>query len=159
MRIIFFIILIFISSLGTVNFFLKNPILGSLATVLQATPQPFVFAQVRGIEHFAARAILEFYYEDDRIVSLEVTPEVYRQVKGWLSYRRAYFGIPLFYSSDFLFAGQAATSIEVLKFAYCDGPILKEMGQSIGVKKFNLIIQTKTRDDGREWKFEYLCQN
>lgn len=159
MRNLYFLILIIIAGLGTANVFLKNRFVGSMATVLQASPQAFVFAQVKGIEHFASKTSIEFFYLEGDSAVVEITPKLYEKVQGWLSFRRAYLGIPLFYTSDFLFTGQTVIGTEVLTYAYCNGPLLEEMKLRKNVKNFNLIIQSQTSNDGREWRFEYRCQN
>lgn len=157
MRALFFVVLIFLSSIGTLNVFLKNPILGSVATISQASPQSFVFAQVKGIEHFASKASIEFSYQDDSKQVVEITPQLYQSTKGWLSFRRAYLGIPLFYSSNFLYDGQKQTAEQILKYGYCDGPLIDEMALPRQVVKFELVIQAQTTQDDRVWKFEYIC--
>lgn len=157
MRSIFFIVLIFLASIGTLNVFVKNPLLGSIATVSQASPQSFVFAQVKGIEHFASQASIQFYYRDQSSQTIEITPHLYKATQGWLSFRRAYLGIPLFYSSNFLYDGQMQTAEQVLKYIYCDGPFIKEMSLPSNIEHFDLLIQSKTTGDDRVWKFEYIC--
>lgn len=157
MRSLFFVALIFLASIGTLNVFVKNPLLGSVATISQASPQSFVFAQVKGIEHFASQASIQFYYRDQSTQTIEITPQLYQTTQGWLSFRRAYLGIPLFYSSNFLYDGQKQTAEQVLKYAYCDGPFIKEMDLPRQVESFDLVIEAKTTQDDRVWKFEYIC--
>lgn len=103
--------------------------LQGLAAATAASPAPKVFSSVQGLETYSTTFFIEWWDASRQEHSLQLTPEIYSQLKGVYNRRNAY-GAALAYAP--IFARNERTRkmlIAVGRYALCgDAPLLRELG-------------------------------
>lgn len=108
---------------------LDIPALEGIAAATAASPAPKVFSSVRGLETYSTRFSIEWRDASGSEHSVELTPEVYRSIRGPYNRRNAY-GAILAYGPIFASTPETRTLFEsVARYALCgDAPLLVELG-------------------------------
>jgi hypothetical protein len=94
-----------------------------------ASPAPKVFTAQNGFETFSSRFFIEWTDAHGTRQALELTPRVYRQVKGPYNRRNAY-GAALSYAPVLASNRHTRPMLDsVMQYAFCgDAPLLGELG-------------------------------
>ena len=103
--------------------------LEGIAAATTASPAPKVFSAVRGLETYSTRFSIEWRDASGAEHSVELTPEIYRSVRGPYNRRNAY-GAILAYGPIFASSPETRPLFEsVARYALCgDAPLLVELG-------------------------------
>ena len=103
--------------------------LRGLAAATAASPAPKVFSTVQGLETYSTKFFVEWSDNSGIEHSLQLTPELYSQLKGTYN-RRNTFGAAVAYAP--IFADSERTRkmlISIARYALCgDAPLLREFG-------------------------------
>jgi hypothetical protein len=105
------------------------PALKGIGAATTASPAPRVFSSVRGLETYSTHFFLEWTDRDNWENSLQLTPELYAQLRGPYN-RRNVYGAVLAYGPVLQADPRTRTLFEsVARYALCDdAPLLRELG-------------------------------
>lgn len=108
------------------------PALRGLAAATAASPAPKVFSTVQGLETYSTKFFVEWSDNSGMEHSLQLTPELYTQLKGTYN-RRNTFGAAMAYAP--ILADSERTRkmlVSVARYALCgDAPLLREFGMDL----------------------------
>ena len=140
---------------------LGNDTLKGLAAATGASPTPKVFTAHDGFETFSSEFFIDYIDTDGTPLTLELTPAVYRGLRGPYNRRNAY-GAVLAYGP--LLANNPRTArmfSSVSQYAFCNqAPIRNELG--LGPDDTAIVVRIVSRgpqslDDNRPMTFEVNC--
>ncbi|HTQ60615.1 MAG TPA: hypothetical protein VMI32_10350 [Candidatus Solibacter sp.] len=108
---------------------LKLPALKAVAAATGASPAPKVFSTVQGLETFSSQFRIEWQDRNGKTNTLELTPEIYAQVRGPYN-RRNVFGAALAYAPVLAKDPRTRSMYDsVVGYALCgEAPLLRELG-------------------------------
>lgn len=111
---------------------LDLPTLRGLAAATAASPAPKVFSTVQGLETYSTKFFVEWSDNSGIEHSLQLTPELYTQLKGTYN-RRNTFGAAMAYAP--ILADSERTRkmlVSIARYALCgDAPLLREFGMDL----------------------------
>jgi len=158
---------IMLTSLGCVQMLgdlTQSKFLKALGAASQASPAPKVFTAHEGFETFSSRFYLQWHSRDGVAHSLQLTPEIYRQLHGPYNRRNAY-GAALSYGP--VLSANSLTQpmfASVSRYALCGrAPLLRELGVNTasiqGAITVKLVPRDTTSADER-WQLSFVapCQ-
>lgn len=122
----------------------------ALGAVSHASPAPKVFTAQDGFETFSSRFFVTWQDERGRVQEIELTPEVYRRIRGPYNRRNAY-GAALSYGPVLARREDTAAMLDsIIGFAFCEpGSIRRELGLDSRVADSSFRIEVRPRDSGR----------
>jgi hypothetical protein len=129
---------------------LNNRVLRGLGAATAVAPFPKVFCDLNGMEPFASTFTLLAETEDGRTTELEITPEVYAKLGGPYNLRNAY-GAALSYAPRLPEALWQAVADHGLRE---DGPLQRELELPENVKRWGIVIATRTRGRNDVWRLD-----
>lgn len=122
--------------------------LGAASTI---SPFPKVFSDADGLETFASKFTIEFKHDDKPSDFVEITPELYSQLKGPYK-RRNVYGAALSYGPRL----PDALWQPVFCYGFA-GPLLEELNLPTQFDSLQLHIETKTQGRDDVWIMEASC--
>ncbi len=144
------LITIFLVILGTFQMagdLLGIPELKGLGFASAASPAPKVFTAQKGFETYANKFFIEYITNDEKPVSIEITPRIYQRLKGPYN-RKNIYGAATSYGP--VLASNPKTKpmlISVMQYAFCGAaPLLVELGGQ--AKKAGASIQVRLQPMG-----------
>jgi hypothetical protein len=132
--------------------------LRALGLATHASPAPKVFTAQEGFETYANRFFVEWINETGSWESVEITPEIYQQLKGPYN-RRNLYGAATSYGP--VLAANPATAPmlrSVLAYSFCNhAPLLAELGleqaRNSSLKRMRLEPRGQ-KYKSEQWKLE-----
>ncbi|HYE61098.1 MAG TPA: hypothetical protein VD997_03800 [Phycisphaerales bacterium] len=107
----------------------RVPALKGVAAATGASPAPKVFSAAKGLETFSTRFALEWNRGDGTLVTVELTPEIYTNMRGPYNRRNAYGAVLAFAPVMTTEPALEPMLWPILEYALAgDAPLLKELG-------------------------------
>lgn len=156
------IALIFLTGVGSIQMFgdlAQLPLVKGFGAAISASPAPKVFTAHKGFETYSSRFYLRWTAKNGAHHQLELTPEIYRGVRGPYNRRNAY-GAALSYAPVLNSNPQTQPMLNAaIDHVFCgESSLLDEIGvpkeQTTGVFEFELRPQQKLPPD-HPWKLNY----
>jgi hypothetical protein len=116
--------------------------LKAICAVTQVSPLPKVFTAHKGLETYSTKFFIEYTDVNGKEVSIEITPELYGQVKGPYN-RRNVYGAVLSYGPVLVRDPKAAPMFwQIANYAMAgDAPLLRELGIDPTTIKGNVRVR------------------
>jgi hypothetical protein len=139
--------LVLIGSLQIVGDLAGSTPLRAVGAATHASPAPKVFTSQGGYETFSARFFIEWRSVDGTRHALELTPEVYRRLRGPYNRRNAY-GAALSYGPVLAANPRTRPMLrQVTRYAFCaHAPLLEELGIQAADPAYPLRVRLEPRD-------------
>ena len=151
-RPILYSLVIAIGFLQTLGYIFHSKELRGVGMATASSPLPLVFTDIKGVETFAGRFVLE--YTTDTLKQIEITKKVYAKFPGPYNRRNVY-------GAAFAYGPLLPEKLrdQVLRYALCNARILKEMNvETEPVSEALLKISTKTRKRSDVWNYSINCK-
>jgi len=151
-RPILYCLVIAVGFLQTLGYLFHSKELRGIGMASASSPLPLVFTDVRGVETFASRFILQ--YTIDTLKYVELTNKLYSRLPGPYN-RRNVYGAAFAYGP--LLPEQVRN--QILQHALCKAQILKEMNiETSSISNAHLLIKTKTKGRSDVWTYDINCE-
>ena len=129
---------------------LGNRVLKGIGAASVVAPCPKVFCDVNGLEGFASTFTLELENESGPPRTVEITPELYAQLKGPYNRRNAYGAVIAFGPKL-----PAPLWQSVYNYGWkTNGPLRRELGLPNDGSKISTVIRTRTRGRRDVWRLQ-----
>ncbi len=159
------IILIFLSVVGTMQLtgdLLNWPLLKALGAATGSSPAPKVFTSQNGFETYACKFYISWSDHNGHHRTLELTPSIYKGVKGPYNRRNSYGAIisyaPVLYANP----KTKAMFLSTLRYSFSGKTtVLEELGIHAN-KDYPISLQIIPRQKlqiDHTWKLEYEVKN
>lgn len=124
-----------------------------------ASPLPLVFSHFRGTEPFSSQFYLDIVYQDGRLHSQKINPELYSRLKGPYS-RRNVYGAVMAFGPGFQSVDEKQLWTDVMSFGLChEEGILQDFGINDPIEKAVIRVKLNSKKENNEWKKEISCSN
>jgi len=138
-------------------------VLKGIGAATGASPAPKVFSAVKGLETFSTRFYIDWTDLTSQSHTLEITPEVYAQLKGPYN-RRNIYGAALAYGPILSSNPRTEAMFDsVLRYSFCgSAPLLMELGIDTSDLSGSVRVRLEPKDpstleEGMLLTFEVDC--
>jgi hypothetical protein len=136
-----------------------QPVLKAIGTALQASPAPKVFTAQNGFETYSSKFYIDWQDRQGARHSLELTPRVYRELKGPYNRRNAY-GAAISYAPVLASSPRTKPMLDrIAHYGFCDdAPLLSELRIPRDQIVYPLHVRLEPRDQrsrSSEWQHEF----
>lgn len=152
-------LLVGLGSIQMIGDLLGNTQIKGFGLATHVSPAPKVFTAQEGFETFSSRFFLKWQDIENESHELEITPAVYKGIKGPYN-RRNVYGAAVSYSPVLSRNPNTKAMFKsVSHYAFCgDAPLLRELGINPEVIRYPLSLELKPRDSNsqaEQWQLNY----
>ncbi len=136
-----------------------EPAVRAIGLASQASPAPKVFTAQNGFETYSSKFYIDWQDRQSVWHTLELTPQVYRALRGPYNRRNAY-GAAISYAPVLASNPRTKPMVDtVAHHGFCgDAPLLSELGISRDQVVYPLLVRLESRDErsrSSKWQREF----
>lgn len=149
--------LVSVGLLQSIGYVFGIPGLRGLGLAFVASPLPLVFSHFRGLETFSSQFEVKLQAQNGEVFKTQLGPKNYARLGGPYNRRNVYGAVAAF--GPKLTEGNEPQVVQsVLKYGFCDGPLLKTLGFSEKVKTAQIQVRNSAGRIPSESTLEVECQ-
>ncbi len=152
MKNLMYVGIVLIGMLQIIGYVTKVEMIRSLGIVTSSAPLPLVFTEVKGVETFVSDFYIRYTDENGAAQELQLTPEVYKHLKGPYN-RRNIYGAAIGYGPVL----PESLWNSVLSYGLCNHGLNEEFNISNEVTEVSVFIKTRTARRNDSWELTPGC--
>ena len=152
MKNLLYVGIVLIGMLQIIGYVSKVEVIRSLGILTSSSPLPLVFTEVKGVETFVSDFYIRYTDEIGVAQELQLTPEVYKHLKGPYN-RRNIYGAAIGYGPVL----PESLWNSVLSYGLCNHGLNEEFNISNEVTDVSIFIKTRTARKNDSWELRPSC--